>query len=205
MPIENWETIESDKDYNHYDFVYHSMNEMPTNLLRPYVKLETALMSYAYPTEECKITSIIYEQLKETDFEILEKYGLVLFKMKVQSIERTFIDKLFAVCDYYMQDKPTRNSRHLYDIYKLGRHVHMDDKFNMLLVQVRKHRSSMDVKLTPSARETVNLVQLVEEIVKSEFYYNDYQGSTMKLISETLGYQEVIDYYQEVMLKVFDK
>ncbi len=178
---------------------------MPMNLLRPYVKLETALMSYAYPTEECKITSIIYEQLKDTDFQILEKYDLLPFEMKVQSIERTFIDKLFAVCDYYMQDKPTRNSRHLYDIYKLGGSVHMDDKFNILLVEVRKHRSNMDVRLTPSARESVNLLQLVEEIVKSEFYYNDYQGSTMKLISEPLGYQEVIDYYQEVMLKLFDK
>lgn len=205
MPIENWGTIESDKDYNHYDLVYSCINEMPMNLLRPYVKLETALMSYAYPTEECKITSIIYEQLKDTDFEILEKYGLLPFEMKVQSIERTFIDKLFAVCDYYMQDKPTRNSRHLYDIYKLGAYVQMDDKFNILLVEVRKHRSSMDVKLTPSARETVDLLQLVEEIVKSEFYYNDYQGSTMKLISEPLGYQEVIAYYQEVMLKLFDK
>lgn len=55
MSIVNWNYIESDKDYNHYDFLYESVNIVEKSGLRPYVKLETALMSYAYPTEEKKL------------------------------------------------------------------------------------------------------------------------------------------------------
>lgn len=52
LPIDNWNYIESDKDYNHYDFLYDAISTSEENVLRPYVKLETALMSYSYPTEE---------------------------------------------------------------------------------------------------------------------------------------------------------
>lgn len=55
LPIDNWDGIESDKDYNHYDFLYDAMSSAEENILRPYVKLETALMSYAYPTQEKEI------------------------------------------------------------------------------------------------------------------------------------------------------
>lgn len=46
LEIDNWKSIESDKDYNHYDFVYDSVCSEDKKGLRPYVKLETALMSY---------------------------------------------------------------------------------------------------------------------------------------------------------------
>lgn len=57
--------------------------------------------------------------------------------MNTQSIVRTFIDKLYAVCDYYMNGKPTRNSRHLYNIYKYYSYITVDD-FRDLVVDVNK-------------------------------------------------------------------
>lgn len=54
--------------------------------LRPYVKLETALMSYSYPTEEKEITSIIFDCLATEEAEILRDYGLEPFKMKTQAL-----------------------------------------------------------------------------------------------------------------------
>lgn len=39
--------------------------------------------------------------------------------INVQSVERTFVDKVFAVCDYKIQNMQDRDSRHLYDICKL--------------------------------------------------------------------------------------
>ena len=39
--------------------------------------------------------------------------------MKVQGLDRTLVDKVFAICDYYMQDRVKKHSRHIYDIYKL--------------------------------------------------------------------------------------
>lgn len=109
-------------------------------------------MSYSYPTEEKEITSIIFDCLATEEAEILRDYGLEPFKMKTQALSRTIIDKIFAVCDYYMVGRATRNSRHLYDIFKLKNYISIDDDFKRLFADVRKHRSGMDIKITPSAR-----------------------------------------------------
>ena len=39
------------------------------------------------------------------------------------------VDKAFALCDYYMLEKPYRNARHLYDIYKISPYMDFDDRF----------------------------------------------------------------------------
>lgn len=203
LPIENWDKIESDKDYNHYDFLYDTIVAAEKDLLRPYVKLETALMSYSYPIEEREIRSIIYEHLKDTDPDIINEFGLKPFIMKTQSLERTFIDKLFAVCDYYMNGKATRNSRHLYDIYKLKPWIIIDDEFRMLVMEVRKQRADMNIRLAPSAREDVDILKIVEKIIQTEFYSRDYEHSTMQLIHDTASYENVISCYLDTMQKLF--
>ena len=191
LEIDNWKSIESDKDYNHYDFVYDSVCSEDKKGLRPYVKLETALMSYSYPTEEKEITSIIFDCLATEESEILRDYGLEPFKMKTQTLSRTIIDKIFAVCDYYMVGRATRNSRHLYDIFKLKNYISIDDDFKRLFADIRKHRSGMDIKITPSAREDADLLAVAEELIREDFYADDYADSTMKLISDNISYETV--------------
>lgn len=205
LPIDNWNSIESDKDYNYYDFSYESVSSEDRSGLRPYVKLETALMSYAYPTEEREITSIIYDYLAEEEPEIMEEYGLVPFTMKVQKLSRTLIDKLFAVCDYYMTGKPTRNSRHLYDIYKLKEQIIFDDEFINLVKEVRQHRAKMDIKVAPSAREDVDVYSLAKQIITEDFYEEDYSESTLKLITDDITYEMVKENYIQIMEQVFGK
>ena len=203
LPIENWDKVESDKDYNHYDFLYDSIISADKNVLRPYVKLETALMTYSYPTEEREITSIVYEYLKDTDPDIINEFELTPFVMKTQSLVRTFIDKLFAVCDYYMNGKAVRNSRHLYDIYKLRPGIAIDDQFRGLVKEVRRQRADMNIKIAPSARENVDIFKVAEKIVQTEFYSRDYEQSTMKLINDTVSYEEVINCYFDTIQKLF--
>lgn len=116
---------------------------------------------------------------------------------------RTFIDKLFAVCDYYMNDKAVRNSRHLYDVYKLYPYIELDDEFYNLLVEVRKSRSEMDIKITPSARYDINVLKLAEKMVKDQFYKKDYEDSTMKLLSDEIRYEDVIERYMDLMTNLF--
>ena len=53
--------------------------------------------------------------------------------MNVQSIERTFVDKVFAVCDYKIQNMQDRDSRHLYDICKLLREVELNEELDKLI------------------------------------------------------------------------
>ena len=63
------------------------------------------------------------------------------FEMKVQGIDRTLADKVFAVCDYYLQGKVAKHSRHLYDIYKLLPLVPQDENFRELVKEVRAVRA----------------------------------------------------------------
>ena len=202
LPILNWDKIESDKDYNHYDFKYESVAEV-NNPLPPTVILETALMSYAFPTEEKQISSIIYDYLFETDIELLGKYELIPFFMKVQSIDRTLIDKMFAVCDYYMLRKSRRNSRHLYDIYKLYPYITEDEDFYNLIREVREHRNKIDEKVAPSARYEVDISKIVCELCNKDFFKDDYENRTMGLISDNVSYEEVIGFYKSLMTGIF--
>ena len=95
------------------------------------------------------------------------------FPMQVQSLERTLIDKLFALCDYYIQNKAARNSRHLYDIYKLGQQVVVDENFKSLVTEVRKHRLEIKDNVAPSAEPSVDIAATIKEFCDKDFYENE--------------------------------
>ena len=63
--------------------------------------------------------------------------------MKLQSIERTYIDKIFALCDYYVQGKSKRYSRHLYDIYKLTNKIDVANALSNLYNEIKVHRKQI--------------------------------------------------------------
>ena len=203
LPIENWDKIESDKNYNHYDFRYESVLPARKEFLYSYIKVETALMTYAYPTEKRQIDNIIYTYIKDTDYDIIAKFGLIPFEMKAQSLVRTFIDKLFAVCDYYLTGKSSRNSRHLYDIYKIGSYITVDEDFLSMVEDVRLQRAGMSKNISPSANVNVKIRQVAEDLYNTGFYKKDYEVSTTKLIKDDIGYEEVVDYYLEIIQNIF--
>jgi hypothetical protein len=165
--------------------------------LMPYVKLETALMSYAFPTIEHTVGNYIYTALGEEEPKIIEKYGLAPFSMSVQAIERTMIDKIFALCDYYMLGRSRRNSRHLYDIYKLSSFVKKDADFQKLIVEVRRHRVELGKTVAPSASEDINIAKIIYDICDSDFYKQDYADTTIRLISDNISYETVRDFYRQ--------
>ena len=123
--------------------------------------------------------------------------------MRVQSLNRTLIDKVFAVCDYYMQGKAHRNARHLYDIYKLSEHIIIDDDFLKLVEKVRNHRIGMGTEIAPAAPWDVDIFELVQKICDDDFYKSDYKETTIKLISDSLTYEEVKNHYKELTENIF--
>ena len=206
IEIKNWKDIESDKNYNHYDFYYNSVSDNSNfSGLSPFVKLETALMSYSFPTERRQISNYIYDTLKNEEPELIKKYNLIPFEMSVQCINRTLADKIFAVCDYYLQGKAQRNSRHLYDIFKLLNYVEIDEEFVELMMKVREHRKTVGEKIAPAANENVDILQLAREIYDSRFYENDYHNTTENIISDEIDYSIVIERYIQVVKKLFEK
>ncbi len=201
MPIENWNSIESDKDYNYYLFSYQPISEGGIPGIRSNVKLETALVSYSFPTEEKAVSSIIYEALESSAPDIISDYGLQKFPMKVQSVSRTFLDKIFALCDYYMEGKTKRYSRHLYDIYKLYPSITIDDGFKALAEQVREHRSHLPI--CPSAQNGTNIAELIYEFLDKKFYKSDYDTITRALIYDDVSYEQTALTLREIADKLF--
>ena len=201
LRIDNWLTIESDRDYNHYDLAYDSVVEFPR--LSTYVKLETALMSYAFPTVKREIDNYIHNALKEDESDLIEKYSLQPFLMEVQTMERTLIDKIFAVCDYYILGRSARNSRHLYDIYKLSQNVVIDEEFRKLVEQVRTHRLDMKGNIAPAAAPNVDMVAVIKQFCEENFYSEDYEKTTRNLTRDDVSYDQAIKNVIEVAEKIF--
>ncbi len=202
MPIINWKQTESDKDYNQYKFSYETVLNNNTGIA-PSIILETALMSSAFPVETKEIDNYIFSYLKDSEFELLEKAELLPFAMNVQSLERTLIDKMFALCDYYLLNKPIRNSRHLYDIFKVYPAIKEDNAFKELVECVRLQRQEIGEKYAPSANANIDIIKVVESLYKTEFYKDDYDYITRRLIRETIDYRTVIDFYVFLMKRYF--
>ena len=111
--------------------------------------------------------------------------------MFLQSLERTFIDKIFAICDYRIQNIQDRDSRHLYDICKLLPVIKMDLKLDELIDTVRNDR--MHSKNNPSAQLEYNIPEMLKEIISSRFYEPDYRNVTQKLLYEDISYDYAIE------------
>ena len=201
LVIRNWDKIESDKDYNVYFFSYESVLEYPDDVIRPEVKLETSLISYAFPAEVKSVGSLVNDYLTISNKELIEEFDLMPFDMRVQSLNRTFIDKVFALCDYYMEGKSKRYSRHLYDLYKLRLLVSLDDTLKELLSEVRLHRSQL--ASCPSAKPGVNVREKIYEFCESDFYKADYDRITDYFISEIIPYAETIQNVKEIADRLF--
>lgn len=191
MPISNWNKIESDKDYNCYIFQYEPLNTYVENGLSEGVKVEIALASYSFPTVKVNIDSYVRQYLAIDNRDLIDEFGLELFEMNLQTISRTYIDKVFALCDYYMQGKSNRYSRHLYDIYKLRDHVVFDEEFVRLIKEVRSHRAKM--MICPSAKEGVDVPALIHEFCEKDFYRQDYISITEYFIDDMVEYEQVIE------------
>lgn len=117
--ITNLEATKSRRDYNCYRAEYPSIYEQ-SNILKPELVVETYVALLPFPTTKRMVDNYIYRFLSKINrMDLAEAYDLMPFEIKTQTIERTLADKVFALCDYFMQGQLERHSRHLYDIYKI--------------------------------------------------------------------------------------
>ncbi len=131
------------------------------------------------------------------DASLAKELGLLTFEVRANSLERTFADKVFAICDYYMSgDIPPRQSRHIYDLRKLLGMVSLDGGMRSLMETVRVQRTGGYGNL--SADEGVDLPTVLEEIVEKESYKSDYERVTMPLLYEDVIYDEAITALGEI-------
>lgn len=113
-------------------------------------------------------------------------------------MEITFIDKVYALCDYYLEEKIEKHSRHLYDLYKMAALISFDENFKMLVQSVRKHRETLDKAYSVKQKKSIS--SLVDEIIAKETYKQDYLNKTKQLIKEKdISYNDVIIKFKEIV------
>lgn len=196
MKISNIDDIRSRRDYNCYRIEYDSVLTFTSGAVNPMVIMETSFTEVSFPTVTLAVGSYIGKLLQEEAPEMLTEYSLTPFEMKVQGLDRTLIDKVFAVCDYYLSGRVKKHSRHIYDIYKLSPLVRQDDDFKKLIQEVRDVRSKASICL--SAQPDVNVTELLYKIIRDEVYKEDYNTLTVRLLKEKVDYNDAIQALRKI-------
>ncbi|HCS14440.1 MAG TPA: nucleotidyl transferase AbiEii/AbiGii toxin family protein [Lachnospiraceae bacterium] len=196
FPITNIDDTRSRRNYNCYKAAYSSIFER-TSILKPELVVETYVALLPFPTTRRKVDNYIYRFLKKIDrLDLAERYDLLPFEITTQIIDRTLVDKVFALCDYYLQGETDRHSRHLYDIHKIVEAIGVTDKMEKLIPQVRQVRSELSI--CPSAKAEVSVTNILKEIIEKQVYKKDYEDITMGLLFVTETYDTVIQSLQKL-------
>lgn len=186
LALSNPDDIKSRFDYNKYEFKYDSIfADIPLEII-----IETSCYQSVYPVEKQAVGSFVGKFCAARSIELPVAFEGAEVVMNVQSLERTFIDKIFAICDYKIQNMQDRDSRHLYDICKLIDHVKMDKELDELIDRVRDDR--MESRNNPSAQLEYNITKMLKEIIQSRFYESDYKIVTQKLLYEDISYDYAV-------------
>lgn len=185
-------TIREVQRHGDYNDLRGSYTPVSTdNTVEPYIKVETAHRIREYPYEYKQISSYIGDYL----YKIYGNYGnfcLEPFNVLTVSVYRTFVDKLFAIADYYMSKKVKRYSRHLYDVYKIINIINWSDynfvySLRTLINDVREER--VHYKKCKSAQDGVVLKDVLYQALVSDYYKDDYNSITMKILYENIPYE----------------
>ena len=195
LELTNPENVRSKRDYNRYVVKFPTVFKADT--LKENLIVETAVYIKAYPTVSMEASSFIYEFLSGNGFDdLIDRYELNPFVLNVQSAQRTFVDKIFALGDYYLNGNIREHSRHIYDLYKLATVVSIDNELKILMKQVRQERKGH--KQCLSAEDDIDLKQLLQEIIDKEAYREDYESITETLLFETVTYEDAIKTLQKI-------
>lgn len=189
VEVSNLSETRSRREYNRYDI---ALGGAARSLI-----LETAVMTPASPYNIRPVQSFIGSFVEARDENLAKELDLLSFEVRANSLERTFADKVFAICDYYMSgDIPACQSRHIYDLHKLLGMVSLDDEMQSLIDTVRAQR--IGGYGNPSAGDGVDLSAVLEEIVVKESYRSDYERVTMPLLYEDVTYDEAVSALREI-------
>lgn len=181
--------------FNKFVFEYDSV--FRKSVINPQMIVEIFVTLLAFPTEEKMISSFVGETVEKYNNEAAVEYNLLAFTMPVQDIRRTFIDKVFALCDYYLEGKSERYSRHIYDINQILTKIPLADISRQLVDEVRQERLKDSRCL--SVKDGMNPNTLLAEIVEKDFFKDDYNDKTEKLLYKYIPYDQVIGSIKEII------
>lgn len=196
LSIPNIDDTRSRRSYNRYILEYQSVLSEPDDAVQTAVLMETSFAEVSFPTVALPVHSYIGDMMAEEAPEELENFCLEPFEMKVQGLDRTLADKVLAICDYYMQGRVKKHSRHIYDIYKLLQIVPQTDEFKALIKEVRGVRAMTNI--CPSAQPDVNVPEMLKFLIENEVYKEDYENITARILEEDVSYDVAIEAVKKI-------
>lgn len=190
--VENAENIRSRRIFNRYICPYHSIIGNDDKVI-----VEWATITPSFPIEEKTAQTLIGKYLDSIGRnDLIEKYDLGPFKVKTLTKERTFVDKVFAICDYHISKKLLRQSRHIYDLHKLLEHVSLNQQLIDLFNKVNKYR--LNLETCYSAKEGMVLSKLLLSLIKEDTYKDDYNRLTFPLLYDKVTYDTAIKSIEKI-------
>ena len=196
--LDNPEDIRSRREFNRYVITYPSVFD--SSSINQKLIIETAVFMGIYPTEERPVGNYIYDYLERNAlFNQIDSRDIQPFSVKVQRPERTFVDKVFALGDYYLAGTLEAHSRHIYDLYKLMDIVTLDHELEKLIAEVRTERKGHKTCL--SAQDNINVSELLKHIAETDAFKTDYDNITYYLLFRKVPYEEA----KRVLLSIAEK
>lgn len=166
--------------------------------IKPYLQIEMSFFTKSFPDEIQMVNSIIGDWFIANGNNALAKeYNLLSFPMCVQTLERTFVDKIYALCDYYEKNEIIRNSRHIYDLYKISKLIRFNKSLKTLAKKVREERKKNSQCL--SAKDGYNVNKTLMAIKNSNSFKNDYINITLKLLIVPVDYSLAINVIDKII------
>ena len=197
LKIINFENTRSRCTYNKYEIDYNQKFTR-NSPIKDYVLVEIVFLEESYPIIEVEANSIIGEWLlKYNKLDVIEKYELKPFKLQTHSLARTFVDKIFAICDYHISGKITGHSRHLYDLYKIKNSIKFDDDFFSLLNKVKNERKKN--KKSYSAQDNISYINILKDIINKNAYKADFEENTKQILYEKVTYEMLINNLKNIV------
>lgn len=199
LHLSNEEEIKSKSDHNIYMVSYPAEHDV--EYIKDYIQIETSYFIGSFPFEKKEIKSYILEYLEKMDNKkLIEDYDLKSFTINVQSIERTFVDKVFALCDYFIRGDVRKRARHIYDLYKIYPLINKEKKLKQLIEDVRLLRREHEK--CESAQNGININDVLKQIIDSKLFKEDFEQTTSAMFTskESITYDESIS----VLFKIIE-
>lgn len=199
MEVMNRDEIRTRRDFNSYKIKFEKFFDYDADVFS-HIVIETIVVYRPYPTTTVYVNNFITNYLIEMDrSDIIDRFDLQPFKMLTQSIDRTFIDKLFAICDYHIHGKYERYSRHLYDLHMIWKSSLLNlDTLNEIMIDVIYDRQRYDVR-NPSCKKGSCPNLILKEIIDKDVYKLDYLNVTHRLIYKSVPYEQCVNSILEII------
>lgn len=205
LTISNLEQTRSKRIFNRNVIPYESYF-INTSVSKNIV-VEMAFQTPCFPYEIKKVQTFIGQYLEEIGRnDLVKQYELEPFDVVVQKLERTFVDKVFALADYYISEKEEKQSRHIYDLSMILPHITLNEELATLFKSIHDIRKGMPYCY--SAEEGVKIEKVFEELVNKKSFQAAYNKSTFPLLYDGKTYkecepdlQQIVEYLQSDIFK----